>query len=318
MAQRSQVVVDDSSPVPAAGQLLFADSATSFKRLSPGDAGKVLTSAGAGLPPTWETPASGAELTAQQVGFGSPANLLTGKAGFEFDPVGDILSVPIVRATSSLRVRNSGFDAAISASLTANRAITLPDAAGKVVIDGATQTLTGKTLVNPALTGPLCAAIGPDADSQHALPNVAADTVALLAATQTLTGKTLTSPTINDPSIGGTITASKFIVSSNNTVNIDCSGGSSFQLQGNQTSISGGTHIALSGGPLNISNSETNINSATIHIGNAPADTIGCFGAAGAARQAVGTRPTDDASALAFCQALHDALVDAYGLVSEV
>ena len=35
-----------------------------------------------------------------------------------------------------------------------NRALTLPDAAGNVVLDSATQTLTNKTLTSPTLTAP--------------------------------------------------------------------------------------------------------------------------------------------------------------------
>jgi hypothetical protein len=52
--------------------------------------------------------------------------------------------------------------------------------------------------VSAAITSPT---IGVDSDSQHTLPNVAADTVTLNAATQTLTNKTLTAPVL-----GGTVT----------------------------------------------------------------------------------------------------------------
>lgn len=48
--------------------------------------------------------------------------------------------------------------------------------------------------------------VGVDADSQHILPDVAADTIVLLAATQTLAAKTLTSPVINTPT-GNVVTA---------------------------------------------------------------------------------------------------------------
>lgn len=53
MAQRSMVVVDDSSPVPAIGDLVYADTATSFKRLSAVALGSVLISMGVGVAPAY-------------------------------------------------------------------------------------------------------------------------------------------------------------------------------------------------------------------------------------------------------------------------
>lgn len=59
----------------------------------------------------------------------------------------------------------------------------------------------GGTSTNQTLTTPNAATIGPDSNSQHTLPDVAADTITLNAASQTLTNKTITAPAIN-----GTIT----------------------------------------------------------------------------------------------------------------
>lgn len=54
--------------------------------------------------------------------------------------------------------------------------------------DASTNNLTVGTVTT--------ASVGPDSNSLHTLPDVAADTVVLLAATQTLSGKTLTTPNI--------------------------------------------------------------------------------------------------------------------------
>lgn len=78
--------------------------------------------------------------------------------------------------------------------------------ASSVISDNGTNaTISGDLTVSGGNV--TVANIGPDADSQHSLPNVASDTIALLAATQTLLNKTLTSPTITGVSItSGTIT----------------------------------------------------------------------------------------------------------------
>lgn len=65
------------------------------------------------------------------------------------------------------------------------------------------KTLNVLSIVGGYLIAPT---VGVDADSQHILPNVAADTIVLLAATQTLSAKTLTSPVINTPT-GNVVTA---------------------------------------------------------------------------------------------------------------
>jgi len=80
-------------------------------------------------------------------------------------------------------------------TLTASRAQTLPDAAGTVVLDTATQTLTNKTIdaASNTLTG-----------------------VVTLTGTQTLTNKTLTSPTITSPTLSGTL-AGNLTFSGSNT-----------------------------------------------------------------------------------------------------
>ena len=82
----------------------------------------------------------------------------------------------------------------IATDPSADRTITLPDAAGNVVLDTATQTLTNKTL-----TTPTTASI--TNGGTITIPS-GAGTIATIAASQTLTNKTLTSPTINTPIIG--------------------------------------------------------------------------------------------------------------------
>jgi hypothetical protein len=72
--------------------------------------------------------------TGQTIGTATAANdgiILVGRAG----------------GTSSYRVTIA------PTTLTASRAVTLPDAAGVVVLDGATQTLTAKTLTTPIVSG---------------------------------------------------------------------------------------------------------------------------------------------------------------------
>jgi hypothetical protein len=73
--------------------------------------------------------------------------------------------------------------------------------------------------------------VGPDSDSQHALPNVASDTVAVLAATQTLSNKTLS----GTYQIGGTPTLASDLYStaSDRKVGYD----SSYNIQFLSTSV---------------------------------------------------------------------------------
>lgn len=82
----------------------------------------------------------------------------------------------------------------IAADPTADRTITLPNAAGNVVLDTATQTLTNKTLTTPTIASITNG-------GTITIPS-GAGTIATIAASQTLTNKTLTSPTINTPIIG--------------------------------------------------------------------------------------------------------------------
>ncbi len=82
----------------------------------------------------------------------------------------------------------------IATDPTADRTITLPNAAGNVVLDTATQTLTNKTLTTPTIASITNG-------GTITIPS-GAGTIATIAASQTLTNKTLTSPTINTPIIG--------------------------------------------------------------------------------------------------------------------
>ena len=82
----------------------------------------------------------------------------------------------------------------IAINPTADRTILLPDAAGQLVLDVATQTLINKTLTAPTITS----------ITNGGTINIpsGAGTVTTIAGSQTLTNKTLTSPTINTPKIG--------------------------------------------------------------------------------------------------------------------
>lgn len=67
-----------------------------------------------------------------------------------------------VTVKGALRVENAAntFYASISHTATANRAVTLPDAAGAIVLDSATQTLTNKTIGVSQLSGQVAKANG--------------------------------------------------------------------------------------------------------------------------------------------------------------
>jgi hypothetical protein len=74
---------------------------------------------------------------------------------------------------------------------------------------GATTASTGRFTTVVATTSTTTPTIGVDADSQHTLPNVAADTFTLNAATQTLTNKTIS---VDNNTVSG-IAASSFVLS---------------------------------------------------------------------------------------------------------
>lgn len=96
---------------------------------------------------------------------------------------------------------------------TGTNTITLPNVTGTVTLNGATQTLTNKTLTAPVMTLPQINDLSSNhqyilttgeltADRNINLPVLAdSDTLAFIGATQTLTNKTLTSPVINTSTI---------------------------------------------------------------------------------------------------------------------
>lgn len=120
--------------------------------------------------------------------------------------VNPVLEMPAYTQTITAGLAESHgtrFNAPTITSATANNVV---DAA-TVTIEGAPAAAGSATVTNPwslrVKAGAskfggdvVAAAIGPATTQQHALPAVAADTVALLSAAQTLANKTLTTPTI--------------------------------------------------------------------------------------------------------------------------
>ena len=100
---------------------------------------------------------------------------------------------------------------------TADRAVTIPNYSGSLVMDSATQTLENKTLTSPVLTTPQINDSGEDYQYLIAVNALSADrtiTLPLLTGddeitfndhTQTLTNKTLQAPQINNPQMGAFI-----------------------------------------------------------------------------------------------------------------
>ena len=156
-------------------------------------------------------------MTRQNINIGSSANDGTGdtlrsagsKINQNFQEIYTQLGGDSSTLTSQVILKDSGGNGAIifegtSADShetklivinpTADRTILLPDAAGQLVLDVATQTLINKTLTAPTITS----------ITNGGTINIpsGAGTVTTIAGSQTLTNKTLTSPTINTPKIG--------------------------------------------------------------------------------------------------------------------
>ena len=121
-----------AAPVLGAGLTASGSSSNNFS----GSSGAFLTSTGAAT-------------------FGGSSNAFTNAASFNGAVTLGDAAADVVTVKGALRVENSAnsFYASISHAVTANRAVTLPDAAGQICIDGATQTLSGKTLTAPVLNG---------------------------------------------------------------------------------------------------------------------------------------------------------------------
>ena len=152
--------------------------------------------------------------------------------------------------------------------------ITLPAADGTVTLNGATQTLTNKTITSPVLTTPQINDTSADHQYIVAVSELAADrtiTLPLLTGddelvfkdhTQTLTNKTFTTPTFTNPVITGQINdvnGSEFleITPSANAVN---------HIQISNAAASGIPQLAGHGTDTNIGIGLSGKNAGLVHI----------------------------------------------------
>jgi hypothetical protein len=111
----------------------------------------------------------------------SPTIVLTG--AYDSNPIGGALTV----ADLSMKIKN------VVATDGTYKVSFLDNADAEKGYISSAGVIGGTSI---AVTSIVASTIGPAADKQHTLPNVASDTIALLAAEQTLTDKTLTTPVI--------------------------------------------------------------------------------------------------------------------------
>ena len=130
---------------------------------------------------------------------------------------------------------------------TQDNIITLPDSTGAVILDGAVQTITNKTLNSPKINENVV--LTSTATELNLLDGVTG-VVVTEAGTQTLTNKTLTSPTLNTPKVGTSINDT----SGNEVIKVTATGSAVNELTiANGASTTGPTLSATGGGTnLNI------------------------------------------------------------------
>ena len=134
-----------------------------------------------------------------------------------YDALGGVSASSSKLTDSGLDIIGTSFRTKIGAADPASEiSIDFPDSAGNVVVDGAIQTLTNKTLDSATVNNPTLNGVAlRDNDASHSyslitgaltanhnlnLPGLSdSDTLVLNAATATLTNKTLTTPTIHRP-----------------------------------------------------------------------------------------------------------------------
>lgn len=128
-----------------ANAVLLGNGTSAFQVVAPGSSGNVLTSNGT----TWTSAAPAVTLAGNNAFTG--ANTFYNSTGQTFGTATSTQDGIIIAGraggTTSLRVTLS------PGTLTASRAVTFPDAAGAIVLDSATQTLTAKTLSAAILSG---------------------------------------------------------------------------------------------------------------------------------------------------------------------
>jgi hypothetical protein len=147
MGETSRLRSSAGTPADVALTWLWYDSGTDevVARLSTGNA--TITGAGGNVSIGGTQTITGAKTFSAAAVFNGAVTL--------GDAIADIIGIK-----GALRVYNTAgtFYSEITPGATANRAVTLPDAAGAIVLDSATQTLTNKSIVATQLTGDIAIA----------------------------------------------------------------------------------------------------------------------------------------------------------------